>query len=273
MPLPTDFNEWEFLQDTIRLWHNKNVTAWFKNQPDDDISTPKRGLKHACRMKDSDTSIMTLMRMYLFDITAGHAQSLQAPIYGIPVDVYQSQTEFKPQVHIHFRERYPYINNRIRASEGVISFVLMNESSSTYTRTKAEALALDIKREFGNPIFVWNKGKYYYYYRDKERGYDLRLLVLNKTEGRRIAQAVLAIQGHPFSDDNEDYVDNSRSYPNNPGTQIVYGQSHPKPTRRPTVDVRFRYAQLLLHGRTKTVNLVATPEAALKQVIQRLSQG
>lgn len=271
MALPNNFSEWEHLQDQVRYWHNKAVDLWFKNQANDDISTPKASLKHACKMKDDDTSDMTFMRMWLFEVTAGHAQSLQAPIYGIPVQVYQSQTEFKPQVHLHFQEKYPYIADRLRPVRGMISFVLMNQDFNVNGRTKAEALARDIKREFASPIFVWEKGKYYYYYRDKEKGYDLRLLVKSKTEGERITKAVLAVQGHSFNDDYSDYVENSRTYSNTPGNQMIYGQSQPKPIKRPTADVRFRYAQLLIHGRLKVVNLVATPEVGLREVIERLT--
>ncbi|WP_235526567.1 hypothetical protein [Nostoc piscinale] len=59
MPLPEGFSEWENLQDLVRLEHNKSVRAYFKNQPDEDVSTPKRRLKHTCIMKDDDTATMT----------------------------------------------------------------------------------------------------------------------------------------------------------------------------------------------------------------------
>ncbi|AFZ56913.1 hypothetical protein H6G54_12080 [Anabaena cylindrica FACHB-243] len=271
MSLPEKFSEWEHLQDQVLRIHNPRVKAFFKNQADNDISTPKSSLKHACVMKDEDTAIMTLIRYILFEFDAGHAQSLQAPVYGIPVADFQGETKFKPQVHLHFQERYPYIADRIRAVKGEISFRLMNEDAATYTRAKAEQLAKDIKREFGTPIFVWNKGKYVYYYEDIEHGYRLRLYVISKAEGERVTKNVLAIRGHAFNDDYSDYVENTRSYPNNPGNQTIYGQSVPKPVKRPTADVRFRYAQLHLHGRTKVINLVATPEVALRQVIEKLN--
>ncbi|MHC5772098.1 MAG: hypothetical protein ACYTXI_42620, partial [Nostoc sp.] len=63
MPLPEGFSEWENLQDLVRLDHNKAVTSYFKNQEDNDISTPKARLKHTCLIKDEDTATMTLMRM------------------------------------------------------------------------------------------------------------------------------------------------------------------------------------------------------------------
>jgi len=271
MPLPDNFSEWEHLQDQLRRYHNPEVQKFFKNQPDNDISTPKASLKHACLMKDSDTAEMTLIRKLMFEFDAGHAQSLQAPIYGIPVNDFQGEVTFKPQVHLHFQERYPYIADRLRPVRGEISFRLMNETGAGWSRTKSEALAKDIKREFGTPLFVWNKGKYIYHYKDTEYGYQLKLYVPSKSEGERITRAVVGIRGHAFNDDYSDYVENTRSYPNNPGNHTIYGQSVPKPIRRPTADVRFRYAQLMLHGRTKVINLVTVPGIALKQVIERIS--
>jgi hypothetical protein len=273
MPLPANFNEIENLQDLIRLEHNKAVKAWFKNQDDNDVSTPKSRLKHSCLIKDSDSQLTSISRMWLFEVIVGRAQSIQAPIYGIPVVEHQRNVEFKPQVKLYFRERLPpTATDRTNPATGEITFRLMDESGATYTRAKAERMARDIKREFASPnIFVWEKGIYYYYYRDFERGYDLRLLVKSKSEGERVAKAVLGIQGHPFSDDNSDFTENTRAYPMNPGNQTIYGQSVPKPVKRPRADVRFRYAQLLIHGRLKVINLVATPEAALKEVIERLN--
>lgn len=269
----TNFSPVEHLHDLVRKEHNKRVDIWFKNTEIDAKGTPKQQLYYACRIKDEDDATTMVMRMWLFEFTIGYAQSLQAPIYGIPVAEHQRGVKFKPQVKLYFVER---LNNndvidRNNPVTGEITFRLMKEESSTYSRTKAEALAKDIKREFGNPIFVWEKGWYYYYYRDFERGYDLRLLVKSKVEGERVTKAVLSIQGHPFNKDFVDFPEHDRTYSLNPGTQLVYGQQTKKPIERPRVDVRFRSAQLLLHGRVKAINLVATPESRLKQVIERLS--
>ena len=271
MPLPADFNEFEHLQDLIRLEHNKDVRKYFKNQADDDISTPKASLKHACLVKDEDTAIMTQMRQWLFEVTLGHAQSLQAPVYGVPVADFQRDVSFKPQVKLYFRERYTNLTDRTAPGRGEICFRLMNESAQTYTRAKAEGMARDIKREFATPIFVWEKGIHYYYYKDFDRGYDLRLLVKSKTEGERVARNVLQIQGHPFDSTNVDFMDTDKLYPSNPGTQLVYGRQVKKPVKRPVVDVRFRHAQLFLNGRQTVINLVSTPESALRSVIERVT--
>ncbi|NJN13888.1 MAG: hypothetical protein HC815_40875 [Richelia sp. RM1_1_1] len=156
---------------------------------------------------------------------------------------------------------------------GEITFRLMDETSATISRTKAEVLAKAIKREFTSPTFIWEKGWYKYTYKDVERGYDFRLLVKSKTEGVAIVRKVLEVQGHPFSDDNQQYIDHDRTYSLNPGTHRVYGSTAKKPIQRPRVDVRFRYAQLLVHGRVNAINLVAMSDVGLKSVIERIGSN
>ena len=275
--LPDDFNPFEHLQDTIRREHNAAVNRYFadlntNNAWTPNIADPRNSLRTAVQMVDSDTAEMTLIRLWLFEITLKHAQSLQTPIYGIPTPDYQRDIQFTPQVKLAFRERLSSTNTtRTRPVVGEITFRLVRESSETINKSKAQILATGIKREFGSPIFVWAKGHFYYYYRDYDRGYDLRLLVTSKAEGERIARAVLGIQEHPFSADYVDYVENSRTYSDNQGTQIVYGKTVPKPIKRPRADIRFRYAQLFINGRSTVINLVSTPETGFTNVIERLT--
>lgn len=272
MPLPPDFDEWENLQDIIRLEHNKAVRAYFKNQPDDDVSNPKPRLKHSCLMKDSDTSTMTLMRMWLFEVTVGRLESVQRPVYGVPVPELQSDRTFKPQVKLYFLEPYNFATHGdgTPQAEGEITFRLMDKTSATITRTDAELLAKKIKSEFATPLFTWNKGKFKCTYSDKSRGYELKLLVTSKSEGERITRSVLSIQGDPFDRDYIQYIDNDRAYSTTPGTHRVYGRTVKKFVRRRTVDVKFRFAQLLIWGKQNPVNLVAASGTRLKSVIERV---
>ena len=273
MPLPEGFSEWENLQDLVRLDHNKAVTSYFKNQEDNDISTPKARLKHTCLIKDEDTATMTLMRMWLFEITCGHAQALQRPVYGFPWFDVQSERTFKPQVKLYFLEPY---NFEIHGSEstpqleGEITFRLMHESSETISRSDAERLARQIKNIFATPPFLWHKGHFKCTYTDKERGYELKLLVPNKTEGERIIKAVLEIQEHPFDRDFLQFIDNDRTYSTNPGTHRVYGRTVKKFVKRRSSELKFRFAQLFIWGKQNPINLVATSGSRLRSVIERV---
>jgi hypothetical protein len=272
MPLPENFNEFEHLQDMIRREHNKAVRAYFKNQEDNDISTPKAALKHASLLKDEDTATMTLMRQWLFEITVGHAQAVQRPVYGIPWYEVQTERTFKPQVKLYFLEPYNFNihDDGTPRLEGEITFRLMDESSETISRTKAEILARSIKSVFATPPFIWNKGHFKCTYFDADRGYEFKLLVINKAEGERMIRAVLDIRNHPFDRDYIQFIDNDRTYPINPGTHRVYGRTVKKFARRRTADVKFRYAQLLIWGKQNPINLVATSGTRLKSVIEQV---
>lgn len=269
MPLPQNFSEWDNLQDLIRIDHNRIVNNYFKKQSDNDVSTPKARLKHSCLIKDEDTAIMTLMRMWLFEVTVGHAQAIQRPVYGIPVQEFESDRKFKPQIKLYFLEPW---DKEVHADgthqrEGEITFRLMDETSESINRTKAEQLAKTIKNTFTKPLFTWGKGWYKATYVDDKHGYDLRLLVKNKTEAQRIIKQVLSIQEHTYNNDYFQYIEHERSYPVEPGTHRIYGKLIKKPRQRPRVDVKFRYAQLLIHGRQKAVNLVAVG-GRLRNVIE-----
>lgn len=272
MPLPQGFSEWENLQDLVRLEHNKAVRAYFKNQADDDISTPKARLKHSCLIKDDDTVAMTQMRMWLFEITVGRAASLQTPVYGIPVQELQSNKTFKPQVKLHFVESFDEENqvNGISPLEGEITFRLMDKTSETITRNDAEQLARRIKQIFATPLFLWEKGWFKATYTDDQRGYKMQLLVKSKAEGERVIRNVLEVQSHSFDRDCFQFIEHDRTYAINPGTHRVYGRTVKKFIKRRRANVKFRYAQLLIWGQPNPVNLVATSISRLRSVIERV---
>ena len=271
MPLPADFNEVENLQDIVRREHNKAVKAWFKNQSDNDVSTPKARLKHSCLIKDDDSLLVGLQRQWLFEITVGRSQSIQAPVYStIELEEF-SDVRFKPQVHLFFQESQTAstYDPSFYPVKGEISFRLMDETSSSINRTKAEALARKVKQEFATPLFVWEKGWYYCSYRDLEHGYQLKLLVKSETEGRRVVKQVLKIQSHSFKEDFFQFINHQRTYPITPTTKLIYGRTRKQKRVRPRADVRFKYAKLLIHGLSNPVNLVDAG-GRLRSVIEKV---
>lgn len=271
MPLPEGFNEFEHLQDMIRREHNKAVQAYFKNKIDNDISTPKAALKHACLIKDSDTATMTLLRQWLFEVNVGHMQAVQTPIYGTPIPQVQSTFKFNPQVKLFFKESHitEAVKQGYSQTTGEITFRLMNKTSETITRTDAESLAREIKKEFTTPIVTWAKSKYVCTYLDNEKGYQIRIHVQSKTEGERLIKKVLLIQNHTFDNTKFQFVENNKVIPAVPGTHKVYGRTIKKERERPSTDIKFRYAQLLIWGQVNAVNLVSVG-GRLKSVIERV---
>lgn len=257
MPLPEGFNEFEHLQDLIRREHNKFVREYFKNELDDDISTPRASLKHACLIKDEDTAAMTEMRQWLFEITCRHAQSLQPAIYGIPVSTYHDSIAFYPQVMLYFLEDLQNVEEGHQPVDAEISFRLMHETSATYTPVKAKALATRIKSALssGNG-FVWKKGREKWIYQDNSKGYDFRLLAWNEAEAKKVIEQVLDIQSHSPDWNLLSVATKKKQYTTVPGTHEVYGKSRRKPRDRPIAFVRFRYAELKLHGLFNDITLI-----------------
>lgn len=266
-----NYSEWELLQSVFETGHSKAVNAFFKNTPDYDFTNNRSKLKEACKIKNSDSAIIVLLRLWLFDITLQRSQALQTPIYGIPVQEFQRNVKFKPQVKLFFKEDFDKDIHDANSvlSEGEITFRLMDKSSDTISRKDAERLAKRIKDVLTKPVFVWSKGWYKCTYLDKNLGYDFRLLVKSKIEGERICKEILKIQNHSFEDDNFQFIDHKRTYPINPGTHRVYGRTVKKYRQRPRVDVRFKYAQLLIHGRQNAVNLVAHAGTRFRSVIHK----
>jgi hypothetical protein len=259
MPLPNGFSPWEHLQDQVQRQHNKLVRAYFSGQPDDDISTPKRSLKHACIIQESDTTAMVQMRMWLFEVTVGHASSLHPPIYGMPVYEMQSTWKFRPQIKMHFIESSEDVEQGYSPLTGEVSIRLMDEKSEDITRAKAERYATKIKQLFATPLFQWKKGWHKCLYLDLEHGYDFRLLVVSKAEGKRIIEQTLDIQGHSPQWNLLQYQENespASAYPANPGTWRLYGKTRKKPRKRGRGTVRFRYADLHIWGLQNALTLV-----------------
>ena len=257
MPLPEGFNEFEHLQDLIRIEHNKAVREHFKNEPDDDISTPRASLKHACIIKDIDTASMTSMRQWLFEITCRHAKSLHPSIYGIPTTSFHDSVAFLPQVMLYFLEDLQNVESGYEPIAAEITFRLMGETSATYTPVKAKALANKIKSAFssGNG-FIWKKGREKWVYKDASKGYDFRLLVWNEAEAKKVIEQVLDIQSHSPNWNLLSVATKKKPYTTIPGTHEVYGKQRRKPRDRPIAFVRFRYAELKLHGLFNDITLI-----------------
>lgn len=253
MPLPENFSEFEHLQDTIRRDHNKAVKQYFKNQNDDDISTPKSSLKHACLIKDDDTATMTMMRMWLFEITIRHAQSIQPVIYGIPTTEFHETKEFFPQVVLWFREKTSEAKTHERyPARARVSFRIMD---TNFTEAKAKLLALEIKQVMATPKLLFKKGEVKISYRDLANGYEFILAAYNETEAKELITKVLSLKNDK---PNWEYLTNSESGRNwrTKKYKTILGKQQEMPNCRPIANVYFSHAELKIHGLTKDKILV-----------------
>lgn len=271
MPLPEGFSEVENLQDLILVEHNKQVREWFKNQQDDDVSTPKARLKHSCIIKDTDSLPVTMARLWLFEFIVGQAKSVQPNVILAPDTTAVNSTKYKPQVQLFFKESVTAstYDPEFRPVTGEISFRLMDETNESISRSKAELLATKIKQIFATPIVVWEKGWFYASYVDVEKGYRLKILSKSQTEAKRIINLVLDIQSHSFDKDKYTFSEHERTFPAVPPTQRIYGRTRKVSRERPRADVKFHWAKLLIFGLANPINLVDA-SGMLRSVIERV---
>jgi hypothetical protein len=156
---------------------------------------------------------------------------------------------FLPQVRLFFREDSDEVEDDYSPVTSEITFRLMGETPQTMTEGKATILANKIKSTLGtNKGYRFQRGRIKITYLDKEKGYDFRLLVWDKLEGKELIKQVLDIQNHSPNWANLSVVEREKTYPTIPGNHLLLGKSRRKPRERPVAHVRFRWAELKLHG-------------------------
>lgn len=260
MPVPEEFNEWEHLQNTIKRAHNDAVRDFFRGQEDGDIGTVKGAARHACLMKDDDTTAMTTLRMWLFWVVARKMRDNFEPYYGVPISSFDAEVVYKPQITCFFLEDTESVEANYRPVEGQLSIRLMDETSSTLTKANLQTFANRINQEFGvGNGFVWKKGKDLYSYVDKPNGHRFKILARNKSDAVEIINKLLDISQTPY---NSAYLrlnqaeNPTAAFPVVPGNQTILGKTYKEPRRRPTASVRFMYASIKIHGLPSPIILV-----------------
>lgn len=252
MVLPSNFSPAEHLQDLIRKVWNKKVREHFKDlggaEWEPDLNSSRAQYRVGCTHLENDTTVMTQLRIELLkDIKSSSVGNYQY-VFGVPKDKLDGEVAYVPQVTLYFCQKSIDVEPGKHFKEGEITFRWVEETEESITSAKIENLANKIKLKFTNPTYRWNKGKTYYYYYDKQKGYDFRLLARNITEAKRIIADTLDLRN-----DTPDWknhlrfteVENPReTFPENAGTKTVLSKSRKKPVRRPEVDVYFRYALL-----------------------------
>ena len=98
-------NEFEQLQSLIRRIQNRKVREAFRDDiSETDLATPEGFLKAQCLHHDNDTGVMTLMRLWTFYMLREEGKNLHPAMYAYPLEDYQKQVTFRPQVVLSFLE-------------------------------------------------------------------------------------------------------------------------------------------------------------------------
>ncbi len=256
MPLPQNFSPFAHLRSVLIRTHNNDVRAEFSDTGgadwDANINTGRASLRVACTIRATDSVSVVLIRLFLYFFVLRKVQDLTPPICGLPFSDVSSSRKFRPKITLEFEQDSWTVEANVRPVTGRLTITIQNETSQSITEAKLKQLGRKIETEFGsNQGYIWEKGKNYYSYTDKDKEYQFKFLAKNKTVAKNLIIKVLKIQ-----DDTPDWKylrenisDNPEaSFPNNPGTQQILGKTKNKPRRRPLADVRFQYAVALLAG-------------------------
>lgn len=261
MPLPTGFSPWEHLQNVVMQVQNRRVREEFNDVGGDDwdenITTSRASLRVACTLRDDDSILQTMIRLWLFDIILQGASNLHPAIYGIPVTTFHESVQFFPQIRLYFMEDLAQVEEGFEPIEAEISFRLMGQTSTTLTQVEMQAYANKIRTVFSaGSGFTFKKGRLKASYKDQIRGYNMILTVWSEAEAKRVIEQVLDVQNHTPDWDHLTISEPKKSFPTLPGFQMILGKQRRKPRQRPIGTVRFRYAELKLHGLPNDITLV-----------------
>lgn len=225
---------------------------------DENINTPRASLRQACLIRGDESAKIIDLKLYLFYIILRKAKDLHPPIYAVPEKKAVLRRN-RPQVKLYFLEDLTDVEFGTAPVEGEVSFRLMSETTQSLTNSKIEQLAFKIRDTFATgDRYVWRKGKHMFSYSDWPLGYQLQLLVRDRTDGRDLAEKVLSLQNHTPDWSKANYSQNEEplsAYPYNPGTEMILGEPKKKYRKRPNVDVRFTAAFLFLSEQPNPVVL------------------
>ena len=261
---------WANQKSFLRQTYNQEVDDWFddvKQLPLDNSSARKNARK-ACFIEPEDSQNMALIKIMTFRFTVQQVH-LRPDVYGVASEPYQESVTLRPQVHLFFTQDASAVTPDRRRMEGQISLRLVNETSATMTKAKAQTIANKIKQEFTTPNnFIWKKGKFKLVYQEPEFGLNLSILALNEAEGIQVIKKVVEIANSTYKEDLLRIIEPKRDSATNPsGTNLVYGKKRKKKRWRPTGNVRFRYALLSLDGMQNRITLVDTTSKYLDALI------
>jgi hypothetical protein len=259
MPLPDGFSEWENLQSVLIRYHNQLVRSLFSDVEDNEVSIPRGQLRHACLLKDDDTSAITTLRLFLFFFHARQAADLQAPLFGIPVASFDRVVRYKPQVTLYFKQDADSVPSGRSPVTAQVSFRLVGETSQSLTETEVNQLAVRIRNEFtpGGGI-RWSKGRILVTYISPDDGVHLQIYALSAQEADGLIRKILDVAQRTYNDDFLTVHETRRSFPANPGNQFILGRSRKKPVQRPIAMVRFQRASLSVNGLPNPIHLVGS---------------
>lgn len=154
MPEPDNFTPTEQFQDINKKIANKIVREYFKdisaNDADLDLTASRQALLKACLHKEDDSLMLTIGRNQLFNQYTTFARDQFPIVAGSLLDEIDANVTYKPKITLFFQEDADDVEVDYRPVRMEISWRLINETSSTITKTELTTIANKIKTSFGN---------------------------------------------------------------------------------------------------------------------------
>ena len=261
MALPEPFSDIEHWQRVVRREYNDEIREHFKDKFgessnwDAEIETTRGQMLQALLHQDSDPVQLTVGRMMLYQFVFTQRQELP-----IVFDETKRPTEdftYKPEIKLYFTQSRRSIPKGQPPATGEIVYRIMGETSESLTETEVRTRANKIKQLFAQPgLFIWHKGKEKYTYVDKPNGYNFKLFVTTELEAKRIIEQVLDIESKTPDFNRLVHHNDKATYTNTVQTKRIYDKLRQVPRRRPTEDVKFRYASLKVNGIPRPIYIV-----------------
>jgi hypothetical protein len=247
----SDSSPFERLQSTIMAFHNRKVNISFSDINDSTPANQRKLLKSDLLIKDKDNGIIMILKMLLFFVYIEEDK-----VYGIPIEEYQRNVVFRPQIMLKFIEsRAAAKAAKRRRVPMEISFRLMNEESNTITNSQITQWTTEIKNAFPK-TYSFDKGKYKYSYKDINQGFNFVISGQTDTEVKELITKVLGIIDKTPEWDfltKTEYTDKNLSTAK---YKTILGERKKLPQYRPTAKVYFQKAELKIHGNIEDIILV-----------------
>jgi hypothetical protein len=236
--------------------HNLYVEEHFDTLQDINPQDPLLQLRSQALISPEDSFLEVITRFWAFYVLVGKAAMFAPPVYGVPVDYYDQNVTYKPQVTLHFVEPYAEVEPTYQPVKARISFRIMKTPVAEITEAWARSLATEIKEVFALERFSFRKGQLLVTYKDPDKGYDFQLYVFSEAEALKVIEAVLPLQGDAFDETKIVVHTSSAAFPAVPPETFLYGKERRAPRKRPVATVQFTKAELKLHGLPRDIVLI-----------------
>lgn len=244
-------DEWEFTRSFLRKTYNREVNEYFADIDPEyvgDNATGRTAAKRSCLILPNESQNRAMLKMLTFRYVIQQVH-LRPAVFGLPVTTFQENVRYLPQIIIHYRERSDIAraNNRypLRARYAV------RYRGDVSDAADLSRLETRIKQIFDTPTHHFDKGRYKFSYRDKEKGYELIVTAASESDAKSVIENLLDINTDTPDWDNLTKSEYTETQPLHGDTLRVGGELYRKPTARPSGKVYFQTAELSVWGMPK----------------------